>query len=164
MAHPTRRFFCYRENDEYKMVPCGWDKNPRPMDLEGSHPFYENEFKIVLRFYDDDVLTNLGRDFDKVVLETWTAPDCISDKKQMGQWVSMGVMILKNVQYLKTESIDFDCFALHFRYDSISYTNNIEQVQLSVDHIPEDNWFGMRPGLSPEAIIAYRNEPRGFAI
>ena len=88
----------------------------------------------------------------------------------MGQWSSFGVMILKNVQYLKTQPvlsymIEEEFSILHFHYDSISYTNNVEQVQLSVDHLPDEgSWLGMRPGISPEAIIAYRNQPRGFAI
>ena len=69
MAHPTRRFFCFRDNDEYKMIPCYWSAYPRPLDMQGSHPYYEEESnKVSIRFA-EELHSQLERNFDRVVME-----------------------------------------------------------------------------------------------
>lgn len=165
MAHPTRRFFGVEASGEYKLIPCYWYKSPRPVDLQGSHPFYDDPNRVTIRFW--NILTeHIGLvrcNYDKVTLETWTAPDCIFEKKQLGYWASYGHCVLENVTFLKDavgEQDEWKFIEADYHFDKCIHLNKTEEIQLSVDHIPDDDhsgWgFKLRPRVTAEDILAYR--------
>lgn len=169
MTHPNRKFFCFRENDEYKMLPCRWVKNPRPAHwYSDDNHFWEEVNNIKIRFFRDGIAshyTQMAHNFEKVVLESWSAPDCISSKEEWGQWFSTSITVLKHLQFLKIADAVEDYTEIHYHFDDMDCKQEMETIQMPVDHIGENNFFGgMRPCVTPQAIIEHRSKPRGFPV
>jgi len=164
MAHPTRRFFGIEVGGEYKLIPCYWYKSPRPSDIEGSHPFYDDPNRVAIRFWNPlpEHLDLIGEKYDKVTLETWTAPDCISNKRQLGYWASYGYCVLENVTFIKGtvgQENSWKYLDAEYRFEGYNHPQKTEEIQLSVDHISDTDhtdWFKLRPRITAEDIIAYR--------
>lgn len=105
---------------------------------------------------------NFPADLPKVTLETWTAPDCIFEDKQWGQWSNYGNMILENVIFINATPGITDGWRyvdVEYRYEKITHLNTWEGETLYLDtpRIPREKWsLGVRPRPTPDDIKRHR--------
>lgn len=162
MAHPTVHFFCIEEDGDYKMVRFGMRRYPRPADLEGSHPYFDDPKKLTISLWNssEEEVNLVCRDHHKVTLETWTAPDCIFSKADWGRWSNFGNRILENVKFLKGEYLrdgDYLYYQAEFQFDTMGTSIFHETVNLPItDEEFEHKPLRTRPRPTPDIIKEQR--------
>lgn len=166
MAHPTVKYFCIEDGSEYHMLRCWWYKRPRLPDLEGPHPYFDDPNKFTVRFMEQyggmtpQALDLFSANRPKVILETWTAPDCIFEDRQWGQWTNFGNMILEDVIFIKGtlgETDDLKYIDAEYRYETVTHLCHEGDTLYLPMNLPRDKWsIGTRPRPTPEDIKSHR--------